>query len=152
MNEDRSVLRIYYVELDEQGNEIGRGVHPKKYLYHGVAHRTAEKLYGDRSRYVYDINFRDPFKVYYEPCQCDACGRTYERIESTYGGKCGSYLHIRKSFMPATKLDMRSKEYYKKRAEEYDKIRNRKSGLDICDDCYEKIHNFIDSLKEEEHE
>lgn len=147
MNEEKNVLRIYYVELDEQGNEVGRGVHPKKYLYHGVACRTAEKLYGDRSRYVYEINWRDPFKVYYKTCQCDACGRTYEQITNPYGGECGSCLYIRKSYIPGTKLDRRNKYYYQKQAKEYEE--RRKNTNHICDDCYEKIHNFIDSLKEE---
>ena len=119
-------FKIYYKELDANGNEIRRGVDEKDYINYGSAINRARKLYGDRNRFEYEVAWRDPWIEYTVPSTCKCCGKPYERAVTHIGYDNSHNLVI------------------------YDRG-NRHEGIHgfICPDCYEKLKRFIGSLKKE---
>lgn len=120
-------LRIYYKELDANGNEINRGIDEKEYINYGSAVNRARKLYGDRNRFEYEIAWRDPWIDYTKTTICKCCGELYERTVTHQNWDCSHNIFL-----------------YKR-----DNRRESISGY-ICPDCYEKIKGFISSLKKNE--
>ena len=118
-------FKVYYKEFDSEGNEISSGIDSREYVNYGSAINRARNLYGDRSRFKYEVAWRDPWVEYTVPCICKCCGKTYER--------------------PVTHMDIDRSNYVSL-------IDRNKPGKYfhgyICPDCYEKIKCFINSLKE----
>ena len=118
-------LKIYYKELDSEGNEISSGVDDKEYINYGSAINRATKLYGDRKRFKVEIAWRDPWIDYTVPSTCKCCGKNYERHVTHMEYDRSSYVNLIDRSNP----------------------RECFHGY-ICPDCYEKIKNFINSLSE----
>lgn len=116
-------LKIYYKEFDSEGNEISSGVDDKEYINYGSAINRARKLYGDRKRFKFEVAWRDPWIEYTVPSTCACCGKNYERPVTHMGYDRSSYVSLIDRSKP--------REYF--------------HGY-ICQDCYEKIKNFINSL------
>lgn len=117
--------KIYFIEYDEAGNEIGRGVFARSYKYSGTAHRKAYEIYGDRKRFKYTVAQRDPWVDYFERCKCDVCNKEYDRPETHYAGDDGYRIEIRRS------------KYFD--GTEY----GRFMPYRICKECFDKIYNYI---------
>ena len=81
-------LRIYWRKLDENGNEIERGVDDREYVYLGNAQNRAYKLFGTyaehKGRIQWHAGYRDPWAKYYRDVQCNACGGVFSAEESPY--------------------------------------------------------------------
>lgn len=124
-------FRIYYKELDDNGNEIRRGIDDKEYVNYGSAINRGRKLYGDRTRFIYDVAWRDPWIEYTEPTTCKCCGKSYERPVTH--DMCNKGHHIYLTNISTVPLSPA-----------------RHFRGYICSDCYEKINSFIGSLTEGE--
>lgn len=120
-------FKIYYIEYDENGQEIGRGVYPKEYKDLGWAYNIARKHYGDRNRFKYSVAQRDPWVEYSRKSVCPICGKTYDRPESVNGNDRGMYI----SFRNRGKIACTDPE---------------NATLLTCPECFEKVHNYVDSL------
>lgn len=120
-----SKFKVYYKEFDSEGNEIKSGIDDREYINYGSAVNRARKLYGDRSRFKYEVAWRDPWVEYTVPCVCECCGKTYERPVTHMEYDCSHYVSLIDRAKP--------REYF--------------HGY-ICPDCYEKIKRFINSLTE----
>lgn len=124
---ENAKLKIFWKKIDNDGNEIERGVHPKEYKYHGSALKTARYKYPYREGYRYIITYRNPWEKYNHEVQCDICG-TIHTIEQSYGG-----------------YDYDSNVYV---VEQHDsEERYHKIYGDLCPDCIRKIREFISSMK-----
>lgn len=137
---EKSLNKIYYIQYDDEGNEIGRGVYHKGYKNLGNALRMGRKLYGpceilsggqfmpklNGQHYRWTVNWRDPWTEYHKESTCGCCGKTYDRPESASGFDRGWYVNVEDR-----------NDYYS---------RLFKS---ICYECADKILDFVESLKEE---
>ena len=116
-------FKVYYKEFDSDGNEIASGIDSREYVNYGSAINRARKLYGDRSRFKYEVAWRDPWVDYTENTVCKCCGKSYERPVTHFGYDNSHSLYLSDR-------------------------RNRRETINwfICPDCYEKIKQFINSL------
>lgn len=89
--------KIFYIEYDENGNEISRGVDDKTYSSRGWAWNRIEKKYGDK-RFHCHIAKRDPFVNYYNDAVCDICGCSYSRPEDDLGCDIGATIAINRRY------------------------------------------------------
>ena len=137
--------KIYYIQYDEDGNEIDRGVYHKEYKTFGMACNIARKNYGghqahrigvdgrplpffEGQKYAWIVNWRDPFVEYHVEAKCDYCGKQYNRPQNYAGFDRGIHLE----------LCDRAKGY-----------RHKDNLLGtLCPECAEKIKNFVKSLGE----
>ena len=134
------MFKIYFIEYDENGNEIRRDVHHGKiYKYQGTAWNAARKLYGDSKRYEFYICERAPWEEYSHEAVCELCGEHYAMREHMHGYDCGQRVYISDHRHHA---DF----YTRNDSRRYDRPR-RSDTYDVCPACYEKITNFINGLK-----
>lgn len=124
--------KVYYIEYDENRNEIARGVDSREYINWGNAMNRARKLgYTDRKRYDCQIAWRDPWVKYTEKVKCSICGVEYDCPLSHEGYRRDITLHITDHNAPRG-------------------CAHANSFSHICPECYEKIKTFIDDLKKKE--
>ncbi len=125
-------FRIWFIEYDEDGNEIGRGVYHKSYAYSGKAYSVARERYGDRKRFKYEIAPRNPWEKYYRDMYCGVCGSMYSAPENVHGLEFADRLWLTR----------------------YNEIgyvdRDISFSGHVCPDCSEKVHAFIESLRGED--
>lgn len=142
-------LKIYFIEYDKNGNEIRRGVHPvREYKTYGRAWRTADKLYGDRSRFEVYIDTREPWGDYEYGRVCDICKKSYVCKEDSRGLVGETSVEL---------VDLRDRvsfRTYRQQRESEAHYRNSFSHIHTCPECYEKVKGFIESItvKEENHD
>lgn len=127
--ENNERLRIWFIEYDDNGNEIGRGVYYKSYAYYGTAKNIAEKLYGDRKKFKYGIGILSPFEKHYKTVKCWVCGKEYQVEMTSHGYCCNNHFHIH---------DARE-----------NPGRRGYICASCCGDCIDSIKNHIESLKGE---
>jgi hypothetical protein len=133
--------RIWYEQLDENGQPIGYGVYHKAYKLFGNACRVARDRYGDKTKYNYWIETRNPWTEYTCEVTCSICGAKYTVPESVYGSPlAGQRIHLAK-WTPA---DNDRKGVY---------IVTRNVTIphgDVCSVCFDEIMKTINSLKKED--
>ena len=79
------MFKIYFIEYDDERNEIRRGEHPgKEYRTYGWAYRAARRIY-DRSHFEVIVSERTPWGSYTRECTCDNCPFVFEE------NKCEDY-------------------------------------------------------------
>ena len=119
-------FKIWFIQYDEDGNEIGRGVHAHDYAYRGRAFTNAREYFGDRKKCKYVVAQRDPWKTYSRKVHCDICGRMYDCPENVHGALDNQYVHLRKG------------------------VGRGMAPLYVsCPDCTQKVADFIDSIRGE---
>lgn len=125
-------LRVYRRKLDNDGNEIERGVDEREYKTLGRAYKRGFELFGDhgeQKNIEWTEACRDPWEEYTRKVTCGACGQTYVAKEKTYNTNI-TILHGMVHLCG-----------------EFD---GKKHNVDIhkpiCPDCHEKIYNFIKGL------
>jgi hypothetical protein len=133
-------LRIWWRKLDEEGNEIERGVDDREYVSFGHACNRAEKLFGPRiyrhnKTLEWRIALRDPWAKYTCEVTCSVCGQVFISEEHAYheGYPVNSdsvHLYTKSGDMAGI-VDGRRPDY---------------NGY-CCPDCAVKIHNFISGLR-----
>lgn len=141
--------RVYYIEYDENENEINRGVDPKEYKHIGWAYTLASKkyptfLYDEDGRIAKNANgkairkhktiiaWRDPWAEYYRDMTCDICGSGYSAIETHYGSERSDRI----------RLDIG----YKDGRRDIEKS----FGGCMCPGCSVKISEYINGLRKGE--
>lgn len=138
-------LKIYFIEYDKDGNEIRRGVHPKKeYKTYGRAWKVADELYGDRERYEVYIDTREPWGEYHKECTCDICKKTFVcgvDAKGLIGNIRVDIADYRNYTVFRTRKEMRESEYLRTKTWH---------SRTVCPECYEKISNFMDSITVED--
>lgn len=127
-NEIEEKYKVYYRYVDKDGNEIPEThVLPKKYKLYGRAWSYAHKELckeGDPRVHI-SIHFRDPWKNYYRDDKCEFCGKDMKIMQGPEGyDMIANYLSIRCR-------DLQIKDAYRT----------------FCDECGQKIANYIKSLK-----
>lgn len=121
-------FKIWFIQYDDDGNEIGRGVSTKEYVNWGTANHVARKRYDDMENIKYVIAQRDPWQEYYKECFCDICGYKYKRPESpVFGTDWGCVI----SRLDRCVNDRIPRHDYRK----------------VCMECFDKIDKFIDDMK-----
>ena len=133
--EPGTTWKIYYEQLDENGNVIGQGVRLNEYITYANACRAARIYYGDPDKFRYEIAWRCPYKEYVREDPCCICGAIVKRPE-THEGSIMKGKRIRISEFDRT-LPL---------AERY----GQRSGLpigELCDDCYNAIMKTVNDLK-----
>lgn len=121
-------FRIWFIEYDDDGNEIGRGVYHKSYKYHGTAINVAKKYYGDNKRFKWDVAPSDPFVAHFKESICDICGRTYQEPVSSFNGR-GTGGHI---WISHERI--------------YGKPIIPSERFDACEECIMKVSEYIKEL------
>jgi hypothetical protein len=129
INMENKKVRVWYIELDEDGNEIGRGVDDREYSYPNCAYRRAREVYGDRKRFKYIIAPRDPWIEYSRSMTCGLCGSGYSAPESYAGWESSDRLWL-----------------YRYGENGY-RDKNKSFSGDICPECADKVAAFIKKLK-----
>ncbi len=134
-------LKIYFIEYDENGNEIRRGVHPgKEYKTYGRAWRTADKYYSDHDRFEVYIDTREPWGEYTRECTCCICKQTFVCKEDSRHMTCetrielGDFRHYSEF---RTRKQIRESGYFRRKTWD---------TLIACPECYEKVKGFIESI------
>ena len=118
--------KIWYIEYDEDGNEIGRGVYNREYVRYGMARRVAHERYGDRKRYKYRIAPRDPWMNYNAILTCEVCGSEFVVEETLHGYSVRNSISIG----AGNTLDNYTHD-----------------DFTACPDCIKKVRKYIDILK-----
>lgn len=125
----KAKYKVYYIEYDEDRNEIARGVDSKEYINYGNALNRARKLgYTDRNRYDYEVAWRDPWVEYSVNRKCEICGWGYRSPITHEGYGLDPRVHL---------CDF----------DENGRARNKHNYRHVCPVCYGKITKFIDKLK-----
>ena len=135
-------LRVYWREVDENGNEIKRGVDDREYVNYGSAENRARKLFGScfvrkgESGIEWRVTIRDPWAKYFGECECKVCGQVFmsEEYPHTPG-----YFRDADSVHLYTRSDVMKELTDGERCPEY-------NGW-CCPDCAMKIHKFITGLR-----
>ena len=126
--EKNQKYRIWFIQYDENGNEIGRGVSVKEYVYYGMAQRAARTMYGGDKRIWYMVAQLDPWTEHYIECFCDICGYKYKKqVDSVFGMARG---HIVSNVDQTLKNRRRMRDYH-----------------EVCMECFDKVSKFVDKLK-----
>lgn len=126
---EEGLYKIWYIEFDEDGKEIGRGVHGREYKNYGSAVNMARKRYYDHNRFKWRIAMRDPWVDYTKQHKCEICGWTYERPESVEGYDMGERIRV-----PALDAD----DYTTRRHSDYYRC---------CPVCSRAVVNFINDIR-----
>jgi hypothetical protein len=135
MRYDDRLYKVWYKEYDENGNEIGEGVSTKEYKTYGHANNYAYKHYGDHKRFKYVVAFRNPFKEYTTTEPCGICGCDVVMKEHHYGQKFrNNHITISKIATSAKKVEGGNRRVYR--------------SFTCCDDCFNKLMEFIGEDKE----
>lgn len=128
MEIEKLPYKVWWVQYDENNNEIDRGVLPKEYKHYGHAHTYAEKFINTNPGfYTYKIAKRDPYKEYTFEHTCDICGKTHERPESRAGYDLGA--RISAHAIPSN----RTVNY------------NRYAAM-VCPDCFERFRECMNQF------
>lgn len=127
MYPNNPLYRVWYKEYDENGNEIGEGVSPKEYKTYGHANNYGYKHFGDRKRFKFVVAYRNPFVKYTHTEPCGICGRDVE-MEETHMG----YV-------------LRDNQIIISKRKDYAKYRH----FTCCEDCFNKLMEFVDENKED---
>lgn len=126
-------FRIWFIQYDDDGNEIGRGVYHKSYVYSGTACNKARELYGDRKHFEYRVCVLNPFEDHYTTGKCEICGEEYDVRVHPSGFTVPSHVTVYRSKSDIFKNDSCVHDFY----------------YECCDSCTNKVKNYIDSLKGE---
>lgn len=127
--------KIYFEQLDENGNVIGRGVYCKEYKNYGNAQRIAKERFGDTTKFRYEINWRNPYKEYFSETVCCLCGTICRRQENSWGGYVtGQRIRLSKwdSTLPLS--------------QKYGQTLHLPCG-DLCDCCFDAIMKTVNDLR-----
>lgn len=123
---DNTLYKIWFIEFDENGNEVTRGVYPKEYKNFGNAERIAREKFGykylDNPKYKWEVCHRDPWVTYSHLATCPICGNSYDRPENIYGWDRGNNIY----------LGYGHRKY---------------NSYKPCDDCMDAFDKFIEERK-----
>lgn len=133
-------LRVWWRKLDEDGNEIERGVDDREYVNASWAYNRGEKLFGSRynNPIQYHINHRDPWATYTCEVTCETCGQVFIGEEHAFAE---GHVKNADSMCMFIRSDT-MKELVGGRI--FPKYNDK-----ICPECAKKIYEFIKSLKGE---
>lgn len=120
--------KVWYKEYDENGNEIGEGVSVKEYETFGHADNFGRKHFGDSKKFKYEVAYRNPFKEYTAIEPCGICGRDIVMKEHHFGTR------VRDNHVLITKR----------------KDRTKSREFTCCEDCFNKLLDFVGEKKESE--
>ena len=82
---NQQTWKIYYDQLDSDGNVIGHGLHPTEFVTRLWAANIAHKTYGNRKKYRYKVDQRDPHAEYLGGETCPICGGEFIFQEDSVG-------------------------------------------------------------------
>ena len=123
--------KIWYKQYDENGKEIGCGVHIKDYATRGWAHRVAREQYDDLKKFKYVVATRNPWVDYPEEHECDFCGGKHTIVRNHNSVSIGGYWRF-SMIRPGKDWTERLSIYGK-----------------ICDECAAKIQDLVEKIKAE---
>lgn len=129
---EHNKFKIWYQQLDENGEVIGTGVYHKEYVVEGTARNMADRLYGGKRDIIYKIAVINPFIKNYTDAVCDICGCIYQMpVDPTYNlpKKENRVTIMSRHAIPTTN----QRYWFSKH-------------MSTCDDCIRKIKSFIDSI------
>ena len=86
-----TTYKIYYEQLDENGEVVMRRVHGTEYFTYGQAERMAEQIYGDPKKFRYEIARYDLENKYVCTDTCIICGEEYTASEDHLGARREGY-------------------------------------------------------------
>ena len=129
--------KIYFIQYDDDGNEIGRGVFHREYVYMSRALTRAREYYGDRKRYTYVIAKRNPWDEYEGTYECCVCGKEFTAKQDSNGLYLGSRIYIHEmtnDYVPILKR----------------RVVGRSYGLDgkVCPECHAEYVKLTERLRE----
>lgn len=127
--------KIYFEQLDENGQVIGRGVYAKEYKLYGRAQRIAHERYGDKTKYRYEVAWRNPYQEYFSDVECCLCGKTVRRQENPWGG-----------FVTGQRIRLSKWDSTLPLSQKYGQTLRLPYG-DICDDCYDAIMKTVEERR-----
>lgn len=133
-------FRVWWRKLDEDGNEIERGVDDREYVSFGHAHNRGYKLFGYRNKQVtWRVSYRDPWAKYTCEVTCSVCGQIFLSEEHCQHenfpiGADSVYVYTKSDSLKPLIDGERYPDY---------------NGY-CCPDCAKKIHNFISGLRKGE--
>lgn len=122
--------KIWYQELDTNGNPISIGVRNKEYKNIANALKAAEKIFGGSTKFKYQVARRNPWYEYFHEETCEICGAKYNRPESVNGYDRGHELYLSDQFATKSRKTIRK---------------------EMCPTCYGEIKNLIEKLGGKEH-
>lgn len=91
---DDQKYKIYFIQYDDDGKEIGRGVYHREYVYMSRALTIAREYYGDRNRYTYKIAKRNPWMEYTGIYECCVCRKEFTAKQNANGIYLGTRISI----------------------------------------------------------
>lgn len=120
-------FKIWFEQFDENGNKIGEGVYHKEYISDDRAHKTAEKVYGDRKGIKYKVARLNPFVEHTERKVCSVCAKAHDvEVEPVIEHVISNTISL------SCRNPRRSYECYRH----------------VCPECMNKIIKSIEKLKE----
>lgn len=128
--------KIYYEQLDENGQVIGRGVYCKDYVNYGNAINVARKRYGDRTKFRYIVARRNPWKEYHATLRCRICKKDYDCAEDCNGSLLKNQRVSITSWDTTVTPPKRTRD-------------NIIFG-DVCPECHGKVLAYVKSLMPED--
>lgn len=135
-------LRVWWRKLDENGNEIERGVDDREYTCYGYAYNRGRKLFGHRylakgeSGIEWNVAIRDPWAKYTCEVTCCVCGQIFISEE-----------HRMHACFPISADSVHLYTHSDVMKELIDGARHAEYNGWCCPDCAMKIHKFITGLR-----